>query len=256
MLNAIARQLRDTLVRRLPYNIDDPKMNVREWTYATFTRYLEMEKNECNAYAQLLDECIAHVQGGFPFNPQIDVTKPGDFNWIKYSGPEEAEHIRHRMLFEFVRADLLLFAESGEIHFADLESYRTLKQVIDEYDSCIEGGIRHRFFSRLDLEEHEHDYGYDLVTIAEDREIARKKLYAGKLTTRFAKVLFENEDKEMSFGEIYRLMKVTGKGQRRIPQWIDELGIDAGVSKGVYLKLNGDVLTFRSSYLQPRKQDS
>lgn len=256
MLNAIARQLRDTLVRRLPYNIDHPKLNIREWGYVTFTRYLEMDKDECNAYVQLLDECIAHVQGNFPFNPDIDVAKGGEQNWIKHYDPEEARHIRHRMLFEFARADLLFPEESGAFHFADLEPYRILKQVIDEYDSCIEGGIRHRFFSRLDLEEHEHDYGYDLVTIAEDREIARKKLYAGKLTTRFAKVLFENEDKEMSFGEIYRLMKVTGKGQRRIRQWIDELGVDMGVSKGVYLKLDGDVITFRSSYLQPRKKDS
>lgn len=256
MLDSLSRQLRDTLVRRLPYNINHPKVNIREWAYMTFTRFLEMENIERNAYVQLLDECIAHVQGGFPFNPEIDVNTPGDYNWIKISGPEEAKHIRHRMIFEFARVDLLFIEETGQIHFEELEPYRILKQTIDEYDSFIENGVQSRLFARLDLEEHEHDAGYDLITISNDREIGRKKLYAGKLTTRFIKVLFENENKEMAFGEVYRLMGVTEKTQRRIPQWIDELGIDSGASKGVYLTVNGDVLNFRSSYLEPKKQHS
>ncbi len=58
----------------------------------------------------------------------------------------------------------------------------------------------------------------------------------------------------MAFGEIYRLMGVSKKTERRIPQWIKELEIDKGSLKSVFIKVTGDILIFRSSYLEKPKK--
>lgn len=248
------RPIRDIVLKGFD---DDPEtfqsLNDKELFTTALHRYLQMDLQHRDMYRETLDDLwdaiVKRTQfSRFPPKHRSEGKYYTDY-WRKRDDSLsrlELYQQRKVILLELRMNEIIMFPRRfwQPIIIKNEFNVKRLRALIAEFeDRCLQS-VGSFLTTRLEYDEVKHQ----LIEQSPRGEIVRRDLKPGKLPEKFVVTLFHHASRSLTYDEIYTLMGIEDKKNRRIARWRNELKLDEEDLSRFFQWKSNDRVVFNPEY--------